>query len=277
MQDAQFVVVEDGKLHAGDIVHLIDNQFNGKALELDGEGVAYAEGAFYVIGSHGHPRDKKMKLDPDADADKIKARIAASSQVVRIRLKPDVHSPLVTADIQDIQASAKLRESITAEPLLKNFVDRRLENNGVTIEGVAVIGERLFAGFRGPSLAEGRSPVLSVSLASLFGSAPALPDLKLLRLGEGRGIRDFAPFDGGILVLAGPVGDAPGPYGVYWWNTKDETSVFLADITKLSGASADFKPEAILPLDTTSSGIRILILFDGGEEGAPLPLVIPHP
>lgn len=276
MQDAQFVTVEDGKLHAGDTAHLIDNAFKGKPLELDGEGVAYAQGAFYVIGSHGYPRDKKMKLDPEADADKIKARIAASSQVVRIRLKPNAHSPLTENDIQDVTASSGLRTVIAENPVLDRFLDRRLENNGITIEGVAVLGNRLFAGFREPSLEDGRAPVLSVALDNLFGSGSALPDMKLLPLGEGLGIRDLAAFEGGMLVLAGPAGEAPGPYKVYWWNGRDDKVDFLADITEATQAGKDLKPEAILPLDVGPSGVRVLILFDGGEEGSPLPVVIPN-
>src|ERR1700751_1853414 len=50
MQEAQFVTVKDGEIVAGDMIPLIDNSFEGKDLELDGEGVAYADGVFYVIG-----------------------------------------------------------------------------------------------------------------------------------------------------------------------------------------------------------------------------------
>src|SRR6476620_10746289 len=61
-QAAQFVTVEDGEIQAGDMMPLIDNRFKVKALELDGEGVVYSDGFFYVIGSHGHPRDSEHKL-----------------------------------------------------------------------------------------------------------------------------------------------------------------------------------------------------------------------
>jgi len=86
MQEAQFVTVKDGEIVAGDVIPLIDNSFEGKPLELDGEGVAYADGFFYVIGSHGHPRDSNHRLDPDKDAARIAAQIAASSQIVRFRM-----------------------------------------------------------------------------------------------------------------------------------------------------------------------------------------------
>src|SRR4029453_364273 len=106
----------------------------------------------YVSGSHGDPRDRERRLDKIADADRIKAIIAANSQVVRITLKPGANVPLESDDIASTQRSSKLREAIAADPTLSRFLDRRLENNGLTIEGVAVIGNRLFSGFRGPSL-----------------------------------------------------------------------------------------------------------------------------
>src|SRR3954447_10110205 len=44
IQDAQFIELTDGKLVAGSWVNLIKNTFNDKALELDGEGVAFSNG-----------------------------------------------------------------------------------------------------------------------------------------------------------------------------------------------------------------------------------------
>ena len=41
-QSAQLVTLEDGKINAGEQVELISNKFKKKALELDGEGVAFA-------------------------------------------------------------------------------------------------------------------------------------------------------------------------------------------------------------------------------------------
>lgn len=68
--------VREGELKAGDIVRLSRKKLDRHARELDGEGVAYADGSFYVIGSHGHPRDKDRKLN----ADEIAARIAAAAR-----------------------------------------------------------------------------------------------------------------------------------------------------------------------------------------------------
>src|SRR6201997_1465572 len=145
MQEAQFVTVKDGEIVAGDMIPLIDNSFEGKHLELDGEGVAYADGFFYVIGSHGHPRDSKRRLNPDKDAARIAAQIAANSQIVRFR------SDGVRAT-GPIERTAKLRALIAQQPDLRSYRDQRLENNGLTIEGIAVRRGRVLVGFRGPAL-----------------------------------------------------------------------------------------------------------------------------
>jgi hypothetical protein len=177
LQSAQFVIVHNRKLIAGDLVRLISSKYKGKLLELDGEGVAYADGYYYVMGSHGYPRDREHKLDPITD--KIRARIAASSQIVRVTAH---------ADAPTIMATGKLRAIIAANPVLSPFLDRRLEMNGLTIEGVAVKGGRLFAGFRAPSLDNGRAAVLSVRLGALYGPSrcETLPVAARRRSGRAR-------------------------------------------------------------------------------------------
>jgi hypothetical protein len=276
-QFAQFISMSDGELRAGDKVPLITDEFGKKPLSLDGEGVAYAGGAFYVVGSHGHPRDKERKLHPVADRDKINAGIAASSQVVRVRLKAGAGHPLTRDDVLDVRASPELRTIMAGEPSLARYLDRRLENNGLTIEGVAITGNRFFVGFRGPPLDNGRAPVLSVALAALFEGAAPQPVLYRLPVGDGRGIRDLAAYDDGILVLVGPVGSEAGLYSVYWWNAASESLRFLADITTVTRADEHRKPEALVPLDRSPFGLRILVLLDGPKEGEPHQLVIPAP
>jgi Protein of unknown function (DUF3616) len=269
VQDAQLVEVRDGEIIAGDPVNLIHDSFNGKALELDGEGVAFANGFYYVMGSHGHPRDKDHKLDPVTDADKIKARIAASSQIVRFRTN-DAGGPA-----SKVEPTARLRDIIAAEAAVSPFMDQRLENNGLTIEGVAVRGDgTLFAGFRGPVLDGNRAVVLSTGIDVLFGGSGTTHRIFRLPLGEGRGVRDLAMLDGKILVLAGPVADGPGRYAIYFWDGESEDVRLLSELSSFAPAQ---KPEGLLPLDRSASKLRVLILFDSEKEGAPTPIEIPLP
>jgi hypothetical protein len=268
LQSAQFVVVRYRKLIAGHLIRLISNKYKGKRLDLDGEGVAYADGYYYVMGSHGYPRDRDGKLNPIKDADKIRARIAASSQIVRVTA--DTGAPA-------IMATGKLRAIIASNPVLNPFLDRRLEMNGLTIEGVAVKSGRLFAGFRAPSLDNGRSAVLSVRLDALFGMEPADAKLYRLPLGDGQGVRDLTAYANGFLVLAGPAADGGGAYAIYWWDGESENTRHLRHLTDVIGKNRKRKAEALLPLDESPSGLRALILFDGEKNGAPVAVEMPRP
>ncbi|MDP4026824.1 DUF3616 domain-containing protein [Methylobacterium sp. NEAU 140] len=287
LQSAQRITLFEGRGKAGAVVPLISNRFASKALELDGEGVAFAEDKagrkyFYVLGSHGHPRDRKHKLDPTKDSDLIAAKIKASSQIVRLELVGD-------KELRVTQPVASLRGAIAAVKPLAPHVDRRLELDGVTIEGLAVVGDRLYAGFRAPtfsltkdtacepSSAVGRpcALVLSVSLQALFEGGALDPKPAYLHLGDKQGIRDLAPFKDGLLVLSGPAADIDGTYEIFWWN-RESAPAKLATLPP-PPAGANKKAEAILPLDEGPSGIRILVMYDLAEEGAPLAVTIPFP
>lgn len=272
-QSAQIVILKDGSLLAGASIPLISDVFEGKPLELDGEGVAYANGAFYVIGSHGHPRDAKRDLDPVQHKDKIAASIAAVSVVLRIPMTP-----------KDVDDKGQITGSVKAEPLhglrmqlkeaqrVSSFVDVRLDENGLTIEGLAIKGKSFFAGLRAPLLGEA-AVVVETPLDALSGEAAGTkPTVHEIALGKQRGVRDLVAVDDGFLILAGPSKDpdkmlpiATGDYALFRW----DGAAGLQKIADLDGRKKDdgewVKPEAVLPL----GGSKFLILSDGAEQGGP--------
>lgn len=275
VQFAQAVTLNDGRIDVGNIITLIEDKWNGKALELDGEGVAYAVGNFYVIGSHGHPRDKKHKLDPVKDAEQIAAKIAASSKLVRVRVDP-ANGAIAPGGAADVTATPKLRDLIAAEPVLAKSMDQRLDNNGVTIEGIAIQGDRLFVGFRGPFLDGDMAPVLSASLGFFFDGKPADAKLHRLPLGPKNGVRDLAVTGSGLLVLAGPSPDVVGRYSIYRWDGTSDAVKLLQHLPEIQDDGETVKPEVILPLDSGPAGLRVLIMSDGAKEGAPREFHIPQ-
>ncbi len=278
LQGAQIVIVQDGEIVAGQVVPLIDDRYDDELLELDGEGVAFADGFFYVIGSHGHPRDKDNDLDPVKDQRKIEASIKANSRVIRVRIDPaalDRDGKLTATP--EIKRSAELGKLLADETTLRPFFGERLEKNGLTVEGVAVRDGRLYAAMRAPSLNDNEAAILSVALGALFDGAA--PDAKLhpLRLGKGRGVRDLAAFENGFLVLAGPSAETEGTYSIYSWNGDDKPKR-LTNLPKYIGKKGrQLKPEALLPLDRTTEGLRVLVFFDGPQDGEPRAFRIPYP
>lgn len=275
-QAAQVAIVKDGEIVAGDTIPLITDRLGHRRLEFDGEGVAYSEGFFYAIGSHGHPRDRGGRLDSVLDAERIKASIAASSRIARIKLDPAT----VTAEGRltgrpEVELSTTLRDVLRSQPDLQPFLDTRLEENGLTIEGIAVRDKRVHVGLRAPLLGDERAVILSLSLGALFDGKAPETRLQFVGLGPGRGIRDLVPHDRGFLVLAGPSGEREGPYAIYFWDGEGDAKL-LADLPRRTGKKgAQLKPEALLTLDRSPKGTRVLVIFDGPSEGAPRTVLLP--
>lgn len=267
-QGAQIVVLHDGRLVAGDFIRLIDDDFGGEPLELDAEGVAYAEGAFYVAGSHGRPRHRD---GGGADAEST-AKAAATRKIFRLRFPPGAVDEVgrLTGPVA-ITPSTALSGYLAAQPELAASFDGALDADGLNVEGIAVQGGRLLAGLRGPVMPDGKAAILSLPLAALFDGAAGSAELHRVDLGDRRGVRDLTAFEGGFLVLAGPVKDPPGggisagDYEAVWWDGAATTK----RLGGLPSFGAKVKPEALLPLGRANGRLRLLVLFDGPEEGAP--------
>jgi len=277
LQAAQVVTLTDGRIRAGRLIRLIDDRHAGKPVELDGEGVAYADGYFYVVGSHGRPRRDKHANDQRKEEARVAAGIAASSRL--IRLKYDAAGDGIVPE-PDVPPSTALRRLIDGEATFAPYAGLTLEEGGITVEGVAVRAGRLFAGFRGPILADGktRALVMSVRLDHVFGDGPAEMMLHRLELGQDRGVRDLAAWGNGILILAGPMRDVDGAYSIYRWDGLGDGVEWLVDLPDyVSRKGKQWKPEALLPLDQTRKGLRILVLLDGAKDGKPQELRIKAP
>jgi hypothetical protein len=275
LQAAQVVKLTDGRIEAGHLIKLTDDQLNGKPIELDGEGVAYADGYFYVIGSHGRPRHSGDTLTPKQAAG-LAAGLKASSKLARLRVDPA--SGEIAPRSEDVTISTSLRALIDAEPIFGPFKDKTLEDGGVTVEGIAVRNGRLLAGFRGPSIDGKGAVILSAALGHFFDGQRADAKVHFLPLGAGRGVRDLAPYDHGVLVLAGPVGDVEGTYSVFWWDGTSDSAKPLMDLRDYrSRKGKQLKTEALLPLDRDAGGIRVLLLLDGAKNGEPRIERVPYP
>jgi hypothetical protein len=246
--------------------------FGDKALELDAEGVTYDNGSFYVIGSHGRPRQEEDKSPAE-----IAARTRASRHLYRIDLAlrgVDLLTGRLTPGAAAIVESAPLDPWIKADQRLASELP--LAQNGLTIEGLAVKGGVLTLGFRGPSV-EGAAVVLSLPLLALFEAKPGQASVELLPLGvdtngKARGIRDIVAVADGFVGIAGSVTDPAdksyeirrGDYALFWWDGKAAPT-----LRDLDGYGVQIKPEALVPLEFRAGKMRALLLFDGPPAGRP--------
>jgi Protein of unknown function (DUF3616) len=281
-QGAQIVMLKKDKVVAGDFIRLIHNAHDGELLELDAEGVGYADGSFYVIGSHGRARHESH--DPQKEA-KNQAKADASRYVFRVHF--DIHAVSNDGRLTgavEITPSTKLPQFIQAEPALAHTFNTALADNGLTIEGVAVRDGVLYAGMRGPVRDNGDAVLLAVPIAALFSEQKGEARPHFLNLGKdtrsnARGVRDLVAFGHGFFVLAGPVQDPPngevkdGDYAVFWWDITSSHKK-LAD---LKAYGKEIKPEALVPLEPKDKKLRALLFFDGPNEGAPRAVDIDQP
>jgi hypothetical protein len=280
-QGAQIVILQNGKLIAGEFIRLIHHIHDGEAIELDGEAVAYADGSFYVVGSHGRARHEKDNAKQEV---KNNAKAAASRHVVRVRFDPrTVQQDGKLGAAADVQVTSALSALIQREPTLARAFDVALDDNGLTIEGAAIRNGRFYAGMRGPVLDAREAAVLSIAVDAMIGSAGSAPQLHRLDLGKdtsgkARGVRDLVAFEGGFLIIAGPLNDPPGgeikraDYSIFWWDGTSHKK--LGD---LNGYGSKVKPEALVPLEPTADKLRVLLFFDGPDEGEPRAVEIPRP
>ncbi len=272
-QGAQIVVMGDGKLVAGDFIRLIYNSQDGELLELDAEAVAYADGRYYVVGSHGRPRHS----DDPGEERKNNARAQATRQIFRIRFDPAaVTESGRLFGAAEINPSTMLSKLIGKDVQLAPSFDRPLKENGLTIEGLAVHQGRLYVGMRAPLLPGRKAAVLSTPVATVFDGQ--VPDTRVHTLDlDGRGIRDLAIVEDRFLVLAGPVQDPDDDkvksddYRIYLWDVRSGSCERLSS---LPAYGDKVKPEALLPIRLKNGRLSLLLMFDGPSEGEPRPIEI---
>jgi Protein of unknown function (DUF3616) len=231
--------------------------------EIDIEGIACENGIIYVVGSHSFKR-KTNEADRMYAQSRIEIGDVSSEserdQLFRLNLNPD---PKIER--------TSLRSIIENDKILKLFSKIPSKENGIDIEGLAVFNGLLYIGFRGPVLRDNWVPILKCK----FADPITRPELVFVNLG-GRGVRDLTSVKDGFLILAGPVGDGPGSYQVYFWDggvqqPGSPTAGRSGQLALLGEIPVDdgVKAEGIALLKESNSDYEVLIVFDGVENGAP--------
>lgn len=205
--------------------------------EADIEGLARTDGWLWAIGSHSLKRRRARRNHP---ADKARRRLGTvireENRYILVRL-PLTGSTPVKVDGHRTAAilsgpGRNLADLMADDPYLAPFAKIPGKDNGLDVEGIAVLGDRVFVGLRGPVL-RGWAVLLELRPET----DPRRPDrlrlapidggpyrTHLLNLG-GLGIRDLCPHRDGLLILAGPTMDLDGPVQVLRWRPGDEPSV----------------------------------------------------
>jgi hypothetical protein len=244
----------------------------GKFGELDGEGVAIAGDFAYVASSHSCSGGGKFK----------------PSSFLLTRFKLNSPTSFLGNSPPSVERSWRLADALLASDKVHDDFGLP-KGKGTNIEGIAVIGDRLYAGLRTPVHAD-TAFIVSAPIKHLFapGAKPLDPNVppnekvktKEVKLGAGAGIRDLAALKSGkLLILSGPteVQDSV-PYRL-WLLDKPESDgnpdtalhPLVTVTTPQKGPGNEIaKAETVAVIDEDSKKLKVLVLYDNINEGAPM-------
>lgn len=204
--------------------------------EADLEGMAVADGWLWVVGSHGHKRKNAKPGRDHADNAKRLAKLSLDGNrrlLARLPIEHDAHGvPQLVRHAQDGRCAMRLSgdaevnaltKLLAKDPHVGPFLAIPGKDNGLDIEGLAVDGQRLLLGLRGPVL-RGWSCLLEVAVAPHDGDLRLVPlddEGTLLRKHflqlDGLGVRDLHFSGDDLHILAGPSMVLDGAVRLYKW------------------------------------------------------------
>lgn len=209
--------------------------------EADVEGLVYDDGYLWLAGSHSLKRKKPTLKDGAKKAQQQLAKVSHDGNRYLLARIPVVErngtytlakeaaqhrKTRTAAQLHGDDQGNDLTEALGKDEHLGSFLAIPGKDNGFDIEGLAVAGERLFLGLRGPVL-RGWAVILEVELQedhkqpSTLRLKPIGPNDRLYRkhflhLG-GLGIRDLCVHGHDLLILAGPTMELDGPVTIFRW------------------------------------------------------------
>ncbi|MBI1880867.1 MAG: DUF3616 domain-containing protein [Chloroflexi bacterium] len=249
---------------SNDILLFKGNDTDGN--ELDIEGIAVEGNKVYVVGSHSLRRrkvDTSKRYQKNRESFRAEAIDGQKNRAWLYRLA--INSEGKETD----RARISLRDIIQNDGVLKMFSKIPSKENGIDIEGIAVKGEWLYVGFRGPVFRENYVPVMKLK----FDQPEETYELLYVKLG-GYGFRDIESVSDGFLIVAGPVGDGSTSYPLYHWDGKDIVigedratqdigkMRLLAEIQPPEGGKA----EGMVVLQEQDTWYELLIIYDGVKD-----------
>jgi hypothetical protein len=206
--------------------------------EADVEGLARGGPFLWAVGSHSLRRKQIKVRHEGAAALKRLARVEGQeNRQILVRLPiaevDGLPAPVRETVIDGVRHRAAalgrrddLRRLLRDDDHLGPFVPIPGKDNGLDIEGIAVRGDRLYLGLRGPVL-RGWAFVLELR-PYVVEDRPDRLRLREFADGsvyrkhvldlDGLGVRDLCPHGDDLLVLAGPTMDLDGPVRIYRWH-----------------------------------------------------------
>lgn len=221
---------EDGSFVAPELFPLaerLDLPDQSEEAEIDIEGMDVEGNALWLVGSHSMTRAKPQD-DPLVDLAVLRhnpnrhllacLRLAEAGNGVYTLAKEGA------ARLPIGKKRGALAKALKRDPHLKPFFKLPAKENGFDIEGIAVLGQRVLLGLRGPVL---RGIALVLELGVVVDRPGRLELQPIGRDGQpyrkhfldlgGNGVRDLLRDGEDVLILAGPTADLDGRCALWRW------------------------------------------------------------
>jgi hypothetical protein len=271
--------------------------------EIDIEGLAFDDQCLWITGSHALKRSRPEDDGDDEQDIEALAEIVRETNrflIGRIPLHKDpatgvtslqrecTHQEkpdriLTAAQLFGTAKSNMLVDALRDDNHLGRFLAIPAKENGFDIEGMAVMGSRIFLGLRGPVL-RGWAVILEIKVEPIsahhFQLVPIGPEKCLYRKHffdlAGLGVRELCQDGDDLLILAGPTMDLDGCVLVHRWKNvhkhrkqtvvgKDELKTVLKFEFSSKDAGKDH-PEGLCLYSDAGGHRGLLVVYDSPAE-----------
>jgi hypothetical protein len=185
--------------------------------EADIEALDVADGRLWVCGSHSLTRRSQEK----SKSERVDAHIRKRpSRRLFGALPISKDGAAITGPGRALPygKTGSLRAVLGAKPYIAPFADLPSKENGLDIEGLTLFRKKVYVGMRGP-VVDNIAMVAELRITTGFAIDQASVFLHFVDL-DGLGARDLTRWKDGILIIAGPVSGADGPFALLHWRPR---------------------------------------------------------
>jgi Protein of unknown function (DUF3616) len=194
--------------------------------EADIEALEVADGRLWVCGSHSLTRRPQQKsasrIDPVIHKRPSRRLLGA------LPLAHDGSGVTGAGHALPFNEEGSLRAVLGARPHIAPFMELPSKENGLDIEGLTIFRKRLYVGLRGP-VVDNTAIIAELRVTAQFTVVETSVVLHFIDL-DGLGVRDLARSKDGIIIVAGPVSGADGPFTLLRWRPRRTANIQVPEL-----------------------------------------------